>query len=129
MIVVEMSAMGRVKVLYDSREVYSKLQATGIGTYVFNVIEDGQNVYYEAEIGFGWRKAKFRLKRNGILVYSNEDGFVPPPIEQMKPQQEIQKKEVVKEVMIKEIVLVVCPNCSHRNDSTLRKCEKCGASI
>jgi hypothetical protein len=129
MIVVEMSAMGRVKVLYDGREMYNKLRAAGMGTYVFSVLENGQNAYYEAEIGFGWRKAKFLLKRNGVLVFSNEKGFSPREPVQTQPQNNVQNREIVKEIVVKEVVLVVCPSCNHRNDSTRRICEKCGASI
>ncbi|MFW9888583.1 MAG: PH domain-containing protein [Candidatus Thorarchaeota archaeon] len=36
---------------------------------------------------------------------------------------------VIRETVIKEVTLVVCPHCGHRNESSRRHCEKCGASI
>ncbi|MHA3963450.1 MAG: zinc ribbon domain-containing protein [Candidatus Thorarchaeota archaeon SMTZ1-45] len=29
----------------------------------------------------------------------------------------------------KQLVLVVCPYCGHKNEQSMRKCENCGASI
>jgi len=35
----------------------------------------------------------------------------------------------VREGLVREVLLVVCPHCGQRNDATKRKCDKCGASI
>jgi len=35
----------------------------------------------------------------------------------------------IRETTVKEVVLVVCPNCGQRNDASKRKCDNCGASI
>jgi hypothetical protein len=35
----------------------------------------------------------------------------------------------IRETTVKEVVLVVCPNCGQRNDVGKRKCDNCGASI
>jgi hypothetical protein len=35
----------------------------------------------------------------------------------------------IRETTVKEVVLVICPNCGQRNDASKRKCDNCGASI
>lgn len=113
-------------VTYDGRKVSEK-QGLIRGTHLFQAIENGQTVQYEVTIG-GWRNLVVTVKRNGILIFSPEPGFKPPLIDTMpkqtQPPQEIHVKEVVREV-----VLVVCPHCGHRNDANKRTCEKCQASI
>ncbi|MFW9807601.1 MAG: zinc finger Ran-binding domain-containing protein [Candidatus Thorarchaeota archaeon] len=112
-------------VTYDGRKVSEK-QGLIRGTHYFQAVEDGETIQYEATIG-GWN-AKVTVKRNGIIIFSPDPGFRPPPVDsdsnKTKPHQEVVVKEVVKEV-----VLVVCPHCNHRNDSSRRTCEKCHASI
>ena len=125
----ESKLSGRVTVKYDGRKVSDKLSLTTLGRHVFQVQEDGQSVHYEVDIGFGWTRLKIRILRNRIVIFSNEDGFTPPPqpLQLQKPQQA--EREVTREIHVREVVLVVCPHCGHRNDSSLRKCERCGASI
>ncbi|MFW9974827.1 MAG: zinc-ribbon domain-containing protein [Candidatus Thorarchaeota archaeon] len=128
-IIVEKSEWtGRVTVKYDGRKVSEKLGATTLGKHVFQVTEDGRVVQYEVNVSFGWKGEKVRISRNGLMIYSNDAGFIPPTI-QPTYQPQTSQKEIVKEVHVKEVVLVVCPNCNHRNDSSRRTCEKCGASI
>ena len=118
---------GRVTIKYDGQKVSEKLGATEWGKHVFQVKEGGQIIHYEVNIGFGWKRSKIGINRNGILIFSNDDGFRPPP----PPTQQIQssQKEIVKEIHVKEIILVICPHCNHRNDSIKRKCENCGGSL
>jgi hypothetical protein len=119
---------GRVTVKYDGRKVSEKLTATTLGKHTFQVEEDGWVIQYEVDIRFGWKGLKIRITRQGLLIYSNENGFIPPVAQQARPPQSPQK-EIVKEVHVKEIILVVCPNCGHRNDSSKRKCDNCGGSL
>ena len=67
-----MSLMGREKVLYDGREVSSKVSMTG-ATHVFRVIENGEEVQYEVEIGTRWHgfTSWATIRRNGVLIYSD----------------------------------------------------------
>jgi hypothetical protein len=118
---------GRVTIKYDGQKVSEKLGATELGKHVFQVKEDNQIVHYEVKIRFGWKGSKIGITRNRILIYSNEDGFRPPP----PPAQQIQssQKEIVKEIHVREIILVICPHCNHRNDSSKRKCDNCGGSM
>ena len=67
--------------------------------------------------------------RNGVMIFSNERGFrVPPEVCATAPTQKVPER-VLEKTVVKEVVLVVCPSCNHRNDASRRTCENCGASI
>ena len=115
-------------VTYDGKKVSENQSLLIRGDHRFQAVEDGITVQYEVSIGVGLKGHSVTVKRNGILIFSPEPGFRPPSeqttVQQTKPRQEVHVKEVVREV-----VLVVCPHCNHRNDATRRTCEKCQASI
>ncbi|MBY8998998.1 MAG: zinc finger Ran-binding domain-containing family 2 protein [Candidatus Thorarchaeota archaeon] len=112
---------GSIKMTYDGRTM---TDARG-RTHSFQVIEDGVNTQYTVKMS-GWTvfTTKTEVTRNGLLIFSTEEGFRPPdiPVPDSTPQG--QDKTIVKEV-----ILVVCPHCNHRNDASRRTCEKCNASI
>jgi len=110
-------------VTYDGMKVSEKWGLI-LGTHHFQVIEDGVTAKYEVKIGWGW-KQKVSVKRNGILIFSTEEGFRPLPTSTPMTTEQPPQKEVI----VKEVVLVVCPHCNHRNDANMRTCEKCHASI
>ncbi|MHA2230422.1 MAG: hypothetical protein ACXABL_14570, partial [Candidatus Thorarchaeota archaeon] len=68
------------------------------------------------------------VKRNGILIFSPKSGFRPPTT-QIEPQKTQPSQEILVKEVVKEVVLVVCPHCNHRNNANRRTCEKCQASI
>ncbi|MBA7675443.1 hypothetical protein ES703_83678 [subsurface metagenome] len=116
---------GKLEIQYDGKVVSEGRKQILSGTHSFQVLDDGEVVHFELDLG-GWSDKKVKLIRNGLVIFSNEKGFRPPP----EVIGERKKAEpIVKETIVKEIVLVVCPNCSHRNDSSRRTCEKCGVSI
>lgn len=115
---------GKETVLYDKR-VVSELRnlSSSQSLHDFKVEEDGKSVLYFVEIKeYGFQ---VEARRDGVLFYSRKDGgIVADP-----PSMTHESQPIIKETIIKEITLVVCPNCNHRNDSSKRTCEKCGASI
>jgi hypothetical protein len=118
----------RITITYDGREVHSERRWSGpLGKYIFDIIENGCRVVYELELLWGW-KTKTKLRRNGILVYDTE---AKEPVKVFPKVDSPRNEEVTKQekIVVKEVVLVVCPHCNHRNDSARRICEKCGASI
>lgn len=90
----------------------------------FQTTEGGETVEYILEIRESLAN-QFTLKRNGVDIIGNLEGAVSQD-NQSKVQQSQQPQ---KEILVKEIILVVCPHCNHRNDSGRRTCEKCHASI
>ncbi|MFX1263544.1 MAG: hypothetical protein ACFFAZ_15795 [Promethearchaeota archaeon] len=118
----------RITITYDGTEVHSERRLSSpLGKYVFEVIEHGKRVVYELELGGFW-KIKSKLRRNGVVVFDSEkkEPLQIPPISEQPRNDSLEKQE---KIVVKEVVLVVCPHCNHRNDSARRICEKCGASI
>ena len=127
-IVVEHSRGAKHWVTYDGRKVSETRALLARSVHRFQVLEDEQIVWYDVKIEWEKRHFVVNVRRNGILIFSTETGFKQPPTQIMprrdQPSQEVRVKEVVREV-----VLVVCPHCNHRNDANRRTCEKCQASI
>jgi hypothetical protein len=113
---------GRYRITYDGQTMINSLRRT----HSFQVIEDGQNTHYTIKI-YGWTifTQKAQVTRNGILIFSPEEGFRPPISPAPAQGQDMAKETIVRET----IILVVCPHCGHRNDASRRTCEKCQASI
>ncbi|MFW9919269.1 MAG: hypothetical protein ACFFED_06705 [Candidatus Thorarchaeota archaeon] len=130
-IVVEHSRMwGTIRITYDG-SVISK-RYPGLGRqyeYEFQVIENNEYVRYLVTLRASWGGITVDISRNGLLVFSTRKGFTPPPLRKIEPVAPHHATEKEKEVIVKEVILVVCPHCNHRNDSVKRTCEKCGASI
>lgn len=114
-------------VAYDGKKVSEKFGLIR-GTHIFQVIENNETIQYEVNIGVGWRGHKISVKRNGILIFSPEPGF-RPPTRDVEPQRAQLPQEILVKEVVKEVILVVCPHCNHRNDANRRTCEKCQASI
>jgi hypothetical protein len=114
-------------VTYDGRKVSEK-QGFIRGAHRFQALEEGLAVQYEVSIGIGWKGQRVTVKRNGILIFSPEPGFRPPSINHEPQRTPAPQEGLVKEV-VKEVILVVCPHCGHRNDASKRTCENCQASI
>jgi len=118
----------RITITYDRKEVLSERRLNILlGKYIFEVTEHGNRVVYELELSGFW-KMRTRLRRNGFLVYDSEGEELvqaPPRTDQPRVDDLGESEKIV----VKEVVLVVCPHCTHRNDSARRTCEKCGASI
>jgi hypothetical protein len=127
-IVVEYSKSAKYWVTYDGRKVSETRAFSARSVHRFQVMEEGQPAYYEVKIEWERRNFVVNVRRNDILFFSTDPGFTPPPIQigsrREQPSQEVHVKEVVREV-----ILVVCPHCGHRNDANRRTCEKCQASI
>lgn len=115
---------GKETILYDGKIVSEKRSMFG-ANHVFQVQEDDELVQYEIQFSVGSTSVKVVARRNGLIIFTNDDGFIPPP----DPMLKTASSPTVKETIIKEIILVVCPHCSHRNESSKRRCEKCGSSI
>lgn len=58
------------KVFYDGRQMTSKFTVFG-GTHVFRVEEDGESVTYEIEIHSGFMAPWIKIRRNGIVIYTD----------------------------------------------------------
>ncbi|MFW9799364.1 MAG: hypothetical protein ACFFD9_02930 [Candidatus Thorarchaeota archaeon] len=119
---------GKEEVLYDGRTVSEKRVLTRFkSTHTFSVSEAGASTQYEVTINTGDIPPDVEVRRNGILIYCrNRGGLTGLPEASTMSQT---RQGVIRETVIKEITLVVCPHCSHRNDSSRRTCENCGASI
>ncbi len=122
----------KFRLLYDGNPVAEHSGNFGV-ELKFTTNEDGQVASYRATVKWGMSSLKnIEIRRNQELIFSNAKGFTPPPAaarpmsrtQQQPPQQPIQTREIVREV-----VLVVCPHCAQRNESSLRKCQNCGAAI
>ena len=124
---IEYSWTGREKILYDGQVMSDKRSLFG-ATHVFQVYEDGDLAQYTVEFSAGSVGPNIRVHRNNYLIFSNKEGFKPPP-PPPKTQESKTIVEKTREIVMKEIILVVCPNCNHRNESSRRSCENCGASI
>ena len=59
------------KVFYDGKLMTSQFTVFG-GTHVFQVCEDGENVSYEVETKSGVLVPWMKVRRNGILIYSDK---------------------------------------------------------
>ncbi|MFW9920129.1 MAG: zinc-ribbon domain-containing protein [Candidatus Thorarchaeota archaeon] len=130
-IVVERSqAWGTIQITYDG-SVITKHNTMFLRQYdyEFQVIEDNAYARYLVTLRTKWSGLDVDISKNGLLVFSTRKGFKPPPPKQTKPVTSPQHSEREKDVFVKEVILVVCPHCNHRNDSVRRTCEKCGASI
>ncbi|MHA2210286.1 MAG: hypothetical protein ACXACG_14045 [Candidatus Thorarchaeota archaeon] len=122
------SLRSKMTITFDGSEVLSERRwSTPLGKYIFEVIEHGNRVVYELEIGGFWKR-KTKLRRNGVLVFDSERKEL---LQVSRKSEEPRKDnlEMQERIVVKEVVLVVCPHCTHRNDSATRTCEKCGASI
>jgi hypothetical protein len=115
-------------VIYDGRKVSETYSLLMRSVHHFQSVEDGQTVQYEVKIWWERRRVNVNVKRNGILIFSPEPGFRPPPA-QIEPKKTQPSQEILVKEVVKEVVLVVCPHCNHRNDANRRTCEKCQASI
>ncbi|MDH4214058.1 MAG: zinc finger Ran-binding domain-containing protein [Candidatus Thorarchaeota archaeon] len=113
---------GRYRITYDGQTMINSFGRA----HSFQAIEDGQNSQYAIKIT-GWTvfTQKAQVIRNGILIFSPEEGFRPPISLLPTQSQDLPKETIVRE----KIILVVCPHCGHRNDASRRTCEKCEASI
>lgn len=113
-------------VIYDGRKVCS-LSGWYSRSGDFQVIEGDRAIQYAVTLKYKgitiMANIDIDIQRNGVLIYSNTPGFIPPSPE--STQTERRDREVVS----REVILVVCPHCQHRNDASRRTCEKCGASI
>jgi len=119
---------GKETIFYDGRVVSDLRNLTSFTSrHEFDVIEEGQTTRYlfiMAEFG-----QDIEGRRNGLLFYSRSKGGVLVPESYRAEREERGEPRIIKETIIKEITLVVCPHCGHRNDSSNRKCERCSASI
>lgn len=124
----------KFRLLYDGNPVVEKSGNFGV-ELKFTTNEDGQVANYRATVKWGLSSLKnIEIHRNQELIFSNAKGFAPPPIAvqpvqavqaiQYQPQQHIQTREIVREV-----VLVICPHCGQRNEFGIQKCQNCGAAI
>lgn len=120
-IVEESKWTGNITVKYDGKKISSKNYLFG-RKHMFDTTEDGQHAHYEVSLSFPYITRKVTISRNGVVIFSQREGFVSPPVQ--REETAFREREIVR-----EIVLVVCPNCAHRNESSRRTCEKCGASI
>ena len=69
---IEVATFFPEKVFYDGRQMTSKNNVVGESTHVFCVEEEGKSVTYEIEIKMGWWASWIRVRRNGIIFYSDK---------------------------------------------------------
>lgn len=64
---------GRETVLYDGKEVSSKLSVGG-ANHVFSVEEEGQKVQYEVDINIRWHglSASTTVRRSGQIIFTDK---------------------------------------------------------
>ena len=68
---IDIKTWGTEKVFYDGRQMTSKFTLLG-GTHAFEIEENGERVTYEVEISaMGWSPC-VKIRRNGILIYSDK---------------------------------------------------------
>ncbi|MFQ5884477.1 MAG: zinc finger Ran-binding domain-containing protein [Thermoplasmata archaeon] len=119
---------GQETIKYDGKIVSDKRVLTSFtSTHEFEVNEDGQPVHYYFTIANMGLSIDGR--RNGRLFYSRDKGGLLMQDHQVDERGTSDEPRVIRETVIKEVTLVVCPHCGHRNDSSRRKCERCSASI
>ncbi len=121
-IVLEMSRWsGRLKVKHDGKDI---LYSSSIH---FQANENGDIADYEFRFdGSDWNRMGIGLLRNGNVIFTNEYS----PMRKVPSAVQRESAQVPqKEVLVREILLVVCPHCGQRNDASRRTCEKCHASI
>jgi len=79
------------------------------------------------------RGSKFKSKIVNVRVSAKLASSPPEKIVSQPPISEpvaTSQKEMIRETTtVKEVYLVLCPSCNHRNDVSSRFCGKCGASI
>lgn len=120
---------GFEEVLYDGRLVSKKHSLSMKGHLDFSVVEGGESVQYGININGMEIPIDVEVRRNGVLIYCrNRGGLTGQPVTPFVTRPE-PPREVVREVTVREVVLVLCPHCNHRNDAARRTCENCGASI
>jgi len=119
---------GKETIKYDGRIVSDiRVLASFTSKHEFEVTEEGQSVHYYFTIGdFG---LSIDGRRNGRLFYSREKGGLLIAEQDIDSSKANDEPRIIRETVIKEVTLVVCPHCGHRNDSSLRICERCSASI
>ena len=69
---IEVKLYGTEKVFYDGKLMSSVLPLLRTATHIFQVDEDGENVSYEVEIIAGFFTFWMKIRRNGILIYSDK---------------------------------------------------------
>jgi hypothetical protein len=59
------------KVFYDGKLMTSRFTVFG-GTHIFQVEEEGETINYEVETYEGFPIGGMKVRRNGILIYSDK---------------------------------------------------------
>ncbi len=126
---------GKETVTYDGQIVSEKRTLSG-GVHVFNVIEGNESAHYEVEVRFQFRGAGSYLgvtiRRNGMLLFTNDSRHkkTRPSYGVIREQESLLVTAgPVRETVVREVLLVVCHHCGHKNEATTRFCGKCGASV
>jgi len=68
---IEVKLWGTEKVFYDGELKTSQFTLFG-GTHGFQVVEDGETVNYDVETKMGIWAPWMKIRRNGILIYSDK---------------------------------------------------------
>ncbi len=69
---IEVATFVPEKVFYDGQQMTSKVNIIGDSTHVIRVDEDGEHVTYEVEMKMGFWASWIRVRRNGIIIYSDK---------------------------------------------------------
>ncbi len=114
-------------VRYDGQVVSERRSFWG-GSHFFQAKEDGRLVNYEVTFTPSFMdRIVIVIRRNGIIIFSSD--------RRVKPQREAipiaasSFGSTVVSLGSREHFQVECPYCNHRNDSTVKFCERCRASI
>jgi hypothetical protein len=73
-----------------------------------------------------------KLEKEDVRKLEND---TQKPVEEMDEEELVEAMERlgIKSISLtdeeKQLVLVVCPYCGHKNEQGITKCENCGASI
>ena len=69
---IEISNLAKEKVIYDEKEVSTKVTVAG-GTHIFTVNEDGKPIQYEVTLGVRWHWMSnwHEVRRNGVLIFTD----------------------------------------------------------
>jgi hypothetical protein len=92
-------------------------------------MEGSESIRYDVIMNAMEIPMDVEVRRNGVLIYCrNRGGLTGQPAMPFIVRNE-PPREVIRETTVREVVLVLCPHCNHRNEASRRSCEKCGASI
>ncbi|MGD9395994.1 MAG: zinc ribbon domain-containing protein [Candidatus Thorarchaeota archaeon] len=114
-------------VRYDGQVVSERRSFWG-GSHFFQAREDGSLVNYEVTFTPSLMdRIAIVIRRNGTIIFSSD--------RRVRPQREVipvvasSSGSTTVSFGSRDHVRFECPYCNHRNDSTVKFCERCRASI